>query len=223
MRIAFAALRILVAGAIVAAIIGQLMTSLAFWRAAGIEDPTVQLVNFFSFFTILSNVLAAATLLIGAALLAGGRGEDPRWFAVVRLCVTTYMVTTGIVYNLLLRGIELPQGTTLPWSNEVLHVVAPLWLLIDWLFAPGRPALRWRAVWAVVAFPIVWAVYTLVRGPLTYDALKDQDWWYPYPFLDPNLAPTGYWSVALYVLLIAAVIGLTGLGAVWVSRRRVRR
>src|SRR5690606_29600106 len=45
--------------------------------------------------------------------------REPRWLAVALSCVTTYMIITGIVYNLLLRGIELPQGSTVPWSNEV--------------------------------------------------------------------------------------------------------
>jgi len=219
MRIAFAAARLLVAAAIVAAIIGQLGTSLAYWRdVVGIVDPTIQLVNFFSFFTIESNLLAVGVLVAGAVILLVRRGEDPRWFLVLRLCVVTYMVTTGIVYNLLLRGIELPQGSTLPWSNEILHVVGPVWMLLDWLLAPGRRPLAWSTAWIVVAFPIVWAGYTLIRGPLTPDAVLGRDHWYPYPFLDPGLAPTGYWSVALYIVLIAAVIGLTALGAVWISR-----
>jgi hypothetical protein len=148
-------------------------------------------------------VLAAIWLL---------RGGDSARIAVLRLCVATYMATTGVVYNLLLRGIELPQGQTVPWSNEVLHVVAPLLLVLDWLLAPGRRRVEWKAIGAVVAFPIVWAVYTLIRGPIAG--------WYPYPFLDPSLAPTGYASVAFYVVLIAVIIG--GVGALLVLENRKR-
>jgi len=223
-RVVFAVLRLVVAGAIVAAIVGQLQTSLAYWRdTAGITDPTIQLVNFFSFFTIESNLLAVVVLVAGAVILLVRRGEDPRWFAVLRLCVVTYMVTTGVVYNLLLRGIELPQGSTLLWSNEILHVVGPVWMLLDWLLAPGRRPLAWASVWVVIAFPVVWAGITLIRGPLTPDAVLGRDYWYPYPFLNPNVAPTGYWSVAFYIALIAAVIGVIALGAVWVSRRAPQR
>ncbi len=69
MRPLFAILRFVVALAIVAAIIGQLQTSLGYWHdTAGIADPTVQLVNFFSFFTIESNVLSVVVLGIGAFL-----------------------------------------------------------------------------------------------------------------------------------------------------------
>ena len=81
--------------------------------------------NFFSFFTIDSNVLGIVVLGIGAVLLLVRRGDDPGWFTALRAAAVTYLVTTGVVYNLLLRNIPLPQGTTVGWSNEVLHVVAP--------------------------------------------------------------------------------------------------
>ena len=110
------------------------------------------------------------------------------------------------------------------WSNEVLHVVAPAYLLIDWLFAPGRTPLRFRAVWGIAVFPIVWAVYTLVRAPFAIEPVSGKSPWYPYPFLNPAASPNGYLSVAFYVVLIAVVILAAGYGVVWVSRRwSVRR
>ncbi len=220
MRVLLGIARVLVAAAIVAAIVGQMITSLDYWASTGIANPTTQITNFFSFFTIDSNVLAVVALVIGAVLLLRRDAVDPRWYAALRVCVVTYMVTTGIVYNLLLRGIELPQGSTLPWSNEVLHVVAPSYLLLDWLFAPGRRRLRWRAVWVIIAFPVAWAVYTLIRGPLTFDEVLGRDYWYPYPFLDPNLAPWGYGTVAIYIVAISVLIGAIGIGAIWIARHR---
>ena len=221
MRILFAVLRLAVAGTVVAAIVVQLHQSISNWVAAGVTNLPLGILNFFSFFTIESNVLAIVVCLVGAFLLLARRGApDPVWFNGLRAGATTYMVVTGIVYNLLLRGIELPQGTTVPWSNEVLHVVMPLWMLVDWLFVSGRRPLEWKAIWGVIVFPIVWVVYTLIRGPFTPDELHDKSYWYPYPFLNPNISPNGYLSVAFYVILIAVVIGLTAAGVIWVSRRR---
>lgn len=216
--LAFSALRAVALLAIGAAIAGQIVTSLAFWQREGLTDTAFRLTNFFSFFTVESNAAAVVvlTMAIGATLL----GRTPTWLLVLRAAVTTYMVTTGIVYNLLLRGIELPQGATLDWSNEILHVWGPLYMLVDWLFGPGRRPLEWRAVIAIIAFPLVWAVYTLVRGPLVYDPVLDGAW-YPYPFLNPDTSANGYLSVAFYVILIAAVIGLVGAGVVRLSRSRV--
>src|SRR5690606_29162375 len=127
-----------------AAVVGQLALTLSIALEAttawGSHLPTVA-ANFFSFFTILSNV-GAAVMLAVAVVWAWTRGRgaarEPRWLAIALACVATYMIVTGIVYNLLLRGVELPQGTTLGWSNEVLHVVVPLFLLVDVLFAPQR-------------------------------------------------------------------------------------
>lgn len=219
-RILFVVSRVAVAVAIVAAITAQLGVSLGYWREQGVTNVASNVVNFFSFFTIESNIAAAVVLVVGAVLLVVRRGAaDSTLFTVTRAAVTSYMVVTGIVYNLLLRGIELPQGSTVGWSNEVLHVVAPVYLLIDWLFAPGRTPLGARRIWPVLVFPIVWVLYTLVRGPLVTDEVYGNDFWYPYPFLNPFTSANGYLSVAFYVILIAAVIGLVAAGVLWISRR----
>lgn len=220
MRILFAAVRIVVAGLIIAAVVGQLLTSLAFWEQKGGVDVATHLVHFFSFFTIDSNILSAVVLLIGAYFLLFSKGDDPQWFNLFRGIVATYMITTGVVYNLLLRGIDLPQGSTLGWSNEVLHVVACIWLLLDWILAPGRSPIEFRSLWKFLVFPLVWAIYTLVRGPLVADTVYGNPYWYPYPFLNPNLSDNGYFSVAFYVLLITLVIGSAAAGVIWASRRK---
>ena len=220
MRTVFVVLRLATAAGIGAAVVAQLVHSIDYRAAQGATDVGAFLVNFFSFFTIDSNVLAAVAMLIGVVLLV--RRVEARWFTVLRLTATTYMTVTLIVYNLLLRGIELPQGATVAWSNEILHVVAPLLVMLDWLFAPGRSRLDWRHIWIVVVFPIGWAAYTLIRGPFAIEELTRAPW-YPYPFLNPDLSPNGYLSVAFYVLLIAGIMLAVGAGLVWVSRRGARR
>lgn len=220
MRIAFAIGRVALAAAVVAAIVGQLITSYGYWTTHGVTNLAVSYTNFFSFFTIESNLLTVVVMLIGAVLLVTRTDSDPQWFTVLRGSVVTYMGVTGIVYNLLLRNIELPQGATLPWSNEILHVVAPILVVLDWLFTPGRRPLPWRTLWVIVIFPIVWVIYTLIRGPLTPNELTGDPFWYPYPFLNPNLSQNGYLSVAFYVILIALFICAVGAGAIWVSRRK---
>jgi hypothetical protein len=223
MRAVFLVVRILGAALIVAAIVGQLVTSYRFWTTeAGLTDVSTQIVNFFSFFTIDSNVLTVAVFLIGAVCLIKNETPEPRWLSIGRSAVTAYMATTGVVYNVLLRGIELPQGSTLPWSNEVLHVVAPILMVLDWLFAPGRNRLEWKTIWVTVSFPLVWGIYTLIRGPLVYDAVYGNPFWYPYPFMNPVTAPYGYVTVAFYLVLIAGLIGGVGALVIWVTRRRER-
>lgn len=214
------------AAVIVAAIVAQLVASITTTADSGGPVGTV-VANFFSFFTILSNAIAAVVLAwAGVAGLRGRRDNsrvESRGLAVALAIASTNMIITGIVYNLLLRNIVLPQGSEpIPWSNEVLHLVAPLFLLLDVLFAPSRRALAWRAVAAMVAFPLVWTAYTLVRGPLVTSPGNGDPFWYPYPFMNPN-GPGGWPSVILYVVLIAVAFLVVALGIVWVGRFRSAR
>jgi hypothetical protein len=216
-RYLIAVVRVLFAALGIAAIVAQLVRSVEVWHQTGL-NVAFGITNFFSFFTIDSNVGTIVVLLIGAGF-AFARKVDPHWYTVVRVIVVTYMAVTGIVYNLLLRGVELPQGTTVEWSNEVLHVVACAYIVLDWFIAPGRTALAWRSLRAIAVFPLVWVVYTLIRAPFTTELNYGGKAFYPYPFLNPALANEGWFSVAFYVVLITVVV--LGLGAVFilVSRR----
>ncbi|WP_066042558.1 Pr6Pr family membrane protein [Herbiconiux solani] len=208
MRTVFGLIRIVAAGVIIAAIVGQLTYSIDV-----VPDTGFFLVNFFSYFTILSNALAAIALLVGAVYSFRVR-KDPAWYNLSLAAVVTYMATTGVVYNLLLRGITLEQGRTLAWSNEVLHLIAPIYVVLVWVLTPGKSPLKWNAIGAIIAFPLVWSVYTMIRGAITG--------WYPYPFLDPA-QPGGYGAVAVYVLAIAGFIGIMAWVVVGLSRTRILR
>lgn len=214
-------LRLATAALIVAAVVGQLIVSVNSAIDNGRDVPTT-VANFFSFFTILSNV-ASVIVLTWAALWAltrrGERTVEPRGIALALTSVTAYMILTGVVYNLLLRGIELPQGSTLPWSNEVLHVVAPVFLLLDLFVGPFRRALPWGAAATTLIFPVVWLAYTFIRGPLVTNPATGAPAWYPYPFLDPT-GPGGWPSVIGYSVGIAATITVVAFFVVWIGRRR---
>lgn len=213
----FVGARVVVALAVAAAIVVQLRSSIDFASKDGEPETGSVLINFFSYFTIDSNALSVVMLLLGAASLVRG-GQDAPGFALFRASVTTYMVITGLVYNTLLRGL-LTQGAVVPWSNEVLHVIAPAYLLVDWLLAPGRRPMPTRHALVVVAFPIVWAVYTLVRGPFANDPFLQTDYWYPYPFLNPETSDGGYASVAVYVVVLSVAFIVVAAAVLWVSRR----
>ncbi|KTR95129.1 membrane protein [Microbacterium testaceum] len=210
--------RVALAALIAAAVVAQLVSSLAGAQANG-RDVTTVVANFFSFFTILSNVSAVVVLVIaGLRFFARGRTlvADPVALATVLAWVSTYMVVTGVVYNLLLRGLPL-QPETVGWSNEIMHVWGPLFLLLDVLLGPCRRRLPWATALGAAIFPIVWIAYTLVRAPLITNPTTGASSWYPYPFLDP--ANGGWGSVAVYIVVIAVFIvgvafGVTALGRV---------
>ena len=156
-------------------------------------------VNFFSYFTNLSNAFAVGVLLFSvwrptSAPATNTLSDRLRAISVVNMAVV------GIVFAALLRNVDL--GSLLPWVNFVLHYVMPCVVVVDWLLQAPANRLGTRQLLLVQVFPMFYLVYVLVRGSSTG--------WYPYPFLNPaNVG--GYGGVAAYALGIA----LTFLLASW--------
>lgn len=142
-------------------------------------------VNFFSFFTIESNILVACILLLSSIGTATfGRSEQ---FGILRGAATVYILTTGLIYFLLLRGLEESLQTAIPWVNTVLHYIMPIAMLLDWILNPPNKKITWKQASSWLLFPFFYVVYSLIRGPIVN--------WYPYPFLDPRIG--GYGRVLL--------------------------
>lgn len=168
--------------------------------------------EYFSYFTIQSSMMNIVVLLAGGVLALRFR-RDTVLYTGVRSAITVFAVVTAVVYNVLLRGIP-PEGYVgVQWPGEVHHVWIPLYILIDWLFATGKPRIGYRWLWVAVGFPLAWCIFTLIRGAATE--------WYPYPFLDP--ATGGWGGVIAYILgLTAFIVGLAAL-AIAYSRRSWRQ
>ena len=154
--------------------------------------------NFFSFFTNLSNLFAAVVLLAGAAqLLLPKRWSFPS--AQVRFISVVNMTVVGVVFSVLLQDVDL--GSLQPWINFVLHYAMPLAVALDWLLQPPHQRLGARHLVLTLVFPALYLSYVLFRGAVAG--------WYPYPFLNPaNVG--GYGGVALYSLAIASTFLLSG-------------
>jgi hypothetical protein len=150
--------------------------------------------EYFAFFTIQTALMDVVVLAVGF-WLAFTTQRDTRLFTIVRVCIVGFAVVTCVVYNVLLRDVPGEPGYVWPvWPNEVLHVWAPILLVIDWLFAPGRVSIRLRAAFWVLIYPLAWLAFSIVRGLIT-------GWW-PYPFLDPT-GPAGWAGVVAYIVGIA--------------------
>lgn len=193
LRLAFAAL-----GAYTLGYAGDLATT----------PPTATgLVNFFSYFTILSNCAATVVLGVGGiALLLGRRGVPDR----VRGAVVAYMTITGIIYLVVLRADA--EGQLQAWVDDVLHRLMPVFMVVDWLVVPPRRRVDYGVVPYWLVLPVVFLVYSLLRGPIVQ--------WYPYPFLDPRV--NGYLHVAAETFVIALAICAICLLIVWLGDRARR-
>ena len=145
--------------------------------------------DFFSYFTIQSNLFTAFVFLwIGINAVHKGT-EHSRYL--VRGAAVLYMTITGIVYGLLLSGLHAQLQTTIPWVNIVLHRLVPMIMIIDWIIDPSGLDLTFRDALVWLVYPFAWLGYTMVRGLLIG--------WYPYPFLEPT-QPGGIVSVVGYIV-----------------------
>lgn len=190
MKFVNSAFRVAIALLTLAAVFVQLRDSLAHGRSA---------LNFLSFFTIQSNVLVAIVLIV--SVFSNRMGA-------LRGAATLYIATTGIVYGLLLSGLEESLQTTLPWVNIVLHYVTPIAVVLDWIAdpAPLRGSYA-RIVVLWLIYPLAYCVYSLVRGGITG--------WYPYPFMHPA---SGIGTVVVSIAGIAIADALLAMLVVWYSR-----
>jgi hypothetical protein len=166
--------------------------------------------NFFSFFTIQSNILAVVALFL--LVLVPEERRTPL-FDGARTAAVLYMAITGVVFALLLSGLQEDLQTSASWVNFVLHKLMPVVLAADWLVDRPRHRLPWWTVLAWLAYPLAWFAYTLGRG-----AQVD---WYPYPFVD--VSEHGYGGVLASAVALAAGFAAAGAALLWVANRRALR
>ena len=149
--------------------------------------------NFFSYFTNLSNLFAAFVLLLSVFSSSSASRDH------VRYASTVNMTVVGLVFAVLLRNVDL--GALLPWVNFVLHYIMPVAVVLDWLVRPPVSRLKAKNILLAMVFPAAYLAYVLLRGTSTG--------WYPYPFLNPSNVG-GYGGVATYALGIGGTFLLAG-------------
>jgi len=195
------ALRLGFATAAIVAMSYQLATSVALGRSGA---------NFFSFFTIQSNILAVAALFL---LVLVRREERSPLVDGLRTGAVLYVAITGVVFALLLSGLQQELQTTTPWVDTVVHRVMPLVLVVDWLLdPPGHRLPAWAAA-AWLVYPVAWFAYTLVRGEVVD--------WYPYPFVD--VSELGYGGVLARAAALTVGFAVLALGLLALGNRLARR
>jgi hypothetical protein len=153
----------------------------------GIFDPS----HYFQFFTIQTCIINIVVLLMGG-IIALTRTNDPRWYTVMRVSIVAYAIVVGVIYNVLLAGLDSGDGyvSTFGFPGDVQHIWAPIFIAVEWVLMPGRARLRWGTLVICAIFPLAWVAGSLVRGLVG-------DGWFPYFFLNP--AEMGVGGVAMYV------------------------
>lgn len=178
------------------------------WFSLGLQlyltDQSIT--NFFSYFTILSNLMIAVSLAFSSLTPASGLG---RFFSrlSVQSAIALYIFIVSLVYNLVLRGIWILTGWQL-FVDNMLHVVIPVMYLLYWAFFRTAGKLRWQDGFLWVFFPLLYLIYSLIRGSVVN--------WYPYPFL--NAVKIGYGKVVLNIGVMLVVFLGAGLMFVFLTR-----
>ena len=169
------------------------------------QQGTLDPVHYFTYFTILSNIIATVVFLVGAARWRAPRSAT---LDLVRGGSVVYMTITGVVFAVLLSGTNV--DTAIKWVNSVVHEVMPMAVLVDWLIDPPaeRLTLRQGALWLI--FPIVWTTYEIVRGAITGK--------YHYPFTNP--ANGGYGTVLVTSVAILVLMLVVCAVVVWLGNLR---
>jgi hypothetical protein len=161
--------------------------------------------EYFSYFTILTNLLVALALsLEGRASRLSCFFNRPN----VRGGLAVAILLVAVAYNLLLRQRWNPQGLGRV-ADETLHVVTPALYVLFWCLYVPKAVLRWADVAYWLLYPLGYLLYALVLGALSG--------FYPYYFLDGRAL--GYRTVLLYVAGFS--LGVAALGLLVVLADRV--
>ncbi len=190
------------------ALIGQFVLSALVSKL----DRVDYIIHFFSYFTILSNIMV---LLCCFFTVFCSKSRMGLFFtkSETMTAVTLYILIVGLIYNGILRFLSHPQGL-LSLVDELLHVVTPLSFFFFWWLFLDKIEIRWSHIFYWLIFPLIYLFYTLWHGSFSG--------FYPYPFVD--VSELGMDRVILNsfgVTLVFVIIGilLIGLGK-WQNKRR---
>jgi hypothetical protein len=188
-RAAARALFALTALAVVVALAVQLPLSAG---AVGghFTTPAARVANVFCFFTIQSNILVAVT----TGMLAWRPERESTAFAAVRLAALVGITVTFLVFHTVLSGLQELSGAA-AFTDFVFHTLVPLLALGGWFAFGPRGLVSWRVAAYALLFPLLWGLFTLVRGPIVD--------FYPYPFID--VRSLGYPRVLVNVALVGVL------------------
>ncbi|NEN24997.1 hypothetical protein G3O08_15965 [Cryomorpha ignava] len=168
-------------------------------------------VRFFSYFTILTNILVALYYTMSALPNSTDR---KKWINKpgVLTALTVYIVVVGLVYQVVLRQIWNPTGLQMA-VDELLHTVIPLFAVLYWLANENKAKIKWHQVPAWLIYPAFYLVFILGRGHISG--------FFPYPFIDVSVL--GYQSVMLNAAVLLGVFVVLSLVFILVGRKIARK
>jgi hypothetical protein len=162
----------------------------------GLAGAPLRLIDLLSYFTIWSQIVVGIVM----TLLFLNPGRDGKWLRVFRIDAILMITVTGVVYNLLLGPNYPPQGLN-KISSPIEHTITPIITILVFLMFGPRGWFNKKTVGLALVLPIVYVIYTLIRGAIIGA--------YPYDFFD--VVSYGYSYVIVFVMgiLTASLVVLS--------------
>jgi hypothetical protein len=168
------------------------------------------LLQFFSYFTILTTIIIAFTFTV---LLLKNQSALKSFLSQNSVLTATavYIVVVGIVYNLVLRRLWAPEG----WqrlADELLHLIVPVYYAVYWVIFVSKKDLQWKDAVLWLVYPLVYLIFILGSGYFSG--------FYPYPFV--NVTSLGYETVfynSAIIMVLFLFLSLLLIGAGRMSKK----
>ncbi len=167
--------------------------------------------RFFSYFTILTNIIVALSLTVSLLKPSSGTG---RFFysTDTQTAIAMYIFVVGIVYNLILRTLWSPKGLQLIVDN-ILHSIVPVLFTIYWIVYVPVEKMKFSRSINWLWYPGLYFLWVILFGSLTK--------FYPYPFIDANVI--GYTKMLVHATVLLIVFILLGSIAIAIKRNVGRK
>jgi hypothetical protein len=177
-------------------------------------DKDSSVPNFFSYFTIQSNIL----VMIAAALIALKPDRGGTAFGILRMAGLVGITITGIIFSTVLAGKVEFEGIAW-WTDKAFHYVVPAMAVIGFVFMKPRTRLDKGSLW-FVGWAVAWLAYTLIRAEVSnpvYLVADNKVSAVPYDFLDADVHGGG--SVAIACAGVTVLALALASFYIWLSKR----
>lgn len=164
-------------------------------------DVLETIIRFFSFFTILTNILVALYFSVRVF-----NSQNRLLLFLNKIgsitAITVFILLVGIVYQIVLRSIWKPEGLQ-KFVDELLHTIIPLFVLIYWFIFSKREDSNFSILKKWLIYPFSYFIFIIIRG--TFSGF------YPYPFVDASVLESqqiavNFILITLFVLFLFVIL-----------------
>lgn len=180
-------------------------------QSPGNDHVLEVIVRFFSYFTILSNLIVCVyflSLVMASEDITQNFWKKPE----TGTAISVYISVVGLVYHIVLSKIYHPQGLALI-ADHGLHSFAPLATVLYWFVFVSTKKVDYTSIPYWLIYPGLYFVYTIVHGYFSQ--------FYPYPFLD--VSKIGFLQAFLNCLVVLALFSLLSLVFSYIANKRAQK